>query len=184
MGYSAITCFQTSRASISRETTEPQFNSRYSSRSNSRAVSSNFLPPRVAVRASNSTIKSAIRNDEGAAGRLRRIRARIRASNSAKRKRLYQVVVRSRVQAEHSIFNGIPRSENQNRNIETSSSHISQYFQTAAAGKHHVEQNQVEVKTAYRRKRIFAAGRKGNRVALPLQPLSNCLRQLAFVFNQ
>ena len=143
-----------------------------------------FLPPRVAVRPSNSRVRSAMRNDEAAGGRLRAHESANARKQLSKRKRLYQVVIGARVQAEHAVLDGVSRGKNQNRTLKTSSSHIAQHFQAAPRRKHQVEKNKVEVKTAYGGERVFSSGRKGYRVTLPLQPLGNCVRQLTFVFNQ
>ncbi len=119
--------------------------------------------------------------------RCRQIAPHERANTSqqfSKREGLYQVVVRSRVQTDYAIFDGIPRGEDQNRNVQAGSSHIAQYFQTTAGGEHQVEQNEVEVKTAYGRERVFTIRRKGNFVTLPVQAFRYSIRQLPFILNQ
>src|SRR5437899_4057754 len=78
----AVTC-QTSRASISRETTVRCRRRRYSRISNSLAVRSSASAPRAAVRATRSITRSSCSSFSTWSMRPRRSRARMRASSSA-----------------------------------------------------------------------------------------------------
>src|SRR6185295_11295068 len=76
--------FQTSRASVSRETTCPSYRIRYSSSSNSRTVSSTGCALRVTLRVTRSISRSPTDSRGVSATRPRRTNARMRASSSAK----------------------------------------------------------------------------------------------------
>ena len=99
---------------MSRVTTTPFRRSRYSSRANSRAVSSILRPPRRTSRAAGSSSRSA--SERTVCGPVAGLRVIAQASEQlGEIERLWKVVVGTRIEPKYAVFEGAARGKHEHR---------------------------------------------------------------------
>src|SRR5262249_32306212 len=134
---------QTSRASISLDTTWPPWRSRYSSISNSLTVRSSGRPPHnrprhqvhreIALLPLQDVIPTATTQE--------RPNSR---QQLGERERFDQIVVGAAVESLHPILDGVLRGQDQDGSLEPAPAQCGQHLESVSSWEHEVEDNEVE----------------------------------------
>ena len=175
--------FQTSRASVPRDTVWPWWRSRYSSSSNSRTVSST----RAAAARDFSRHEIDLEIADAQAQRLGDPAAPQQRADPRQhlleRERLDQIVVGAAVEAGHAILERVARRQHQHRRLVAALAQRSENLQAVAARQHEIEQDDVERLGVQPEERAFAGVLDRDVVAFAVQPFPQGVGDLLFVLD-
>ena len=98
-------------------------------------------------------------------------------------KGLHKVVVSTAIQTLHAVVDGVAGREDENRCVQSAFSKCGQHLKTITAGKHQIQDHEVEFLGINKKEAFFARRGNDDLVSLALQPLTKGACDFRFVFN-
>jgi hypothetical protein len=89
-----------------------------------------------------------------------------RSRSLRKRKRLYEIIIGTSIEALDTIFERVARGEHEHRRGDIPAPEVAQHVETAPAREHHIEQDEIEPLGADEGGRVLAGARDGYGLAI------------------